>query len=115
LAAALLAVCHTAIAGEAEDRLAILELMDPYGVVHDFGSPEEYADLFTEDGEIAIGNGPAIVKGRAALIEQGQRDHERFGANGPLSHTIETLNPLLWGINYFWLTDSRTVRDEFDG
>lgn len=81
LSTALLAFCGTtAMAGEAEDRLAILELMDRYGVVHDFGSPEDYADLFTEDGEIAVGSGPTIVKGRAALIAQGQRDHERFGA-----------------------------------
>lgn len=81
LSAALLAFCGTtAMAGETEDRLAILELMDRYGVVHDFGSPEDYADLFTEDGEIAIGSGPTVAKGRAALIAQGQRDHERFGA-----------------------------------
>jgi hypothetical protein len=68
-------------ASEAEDRFFIMELMDRYGVVHDFGTPEEYADLFTEDGEIATGKGrPAIVKGRQALIRQAQRDHERFGA-----------------------------------
>jgi hypothetical protein len=81
LAAVLLALCGaTAMAGETDDRLAILELMDRYGVVHDFGSPEDYADLFTDDGEIAIGGGPTVAKGRAALIAQGQRDHERFGA-----------------------------------
>lgn len=68
-------------ASEAEDRFLIMELMDRYGVVHDFGTPEQYADLFTEDGEIATGKGrPAIVKGRQALIQQAQRDHERFGA-----------------------------------
>lgn len=81
LPAALLAFGGSlAMAGETEDRLAILELMDRYGVVHDFGSPEDYADLFTDDGEIAIGGGPTVAKGRAALIAQGQRDHERFGA-----------------------------------
>jgi hypothetical protein len=69
------------------DRTLIRELMDRYGIVHDSGSPEEYADLFTEDGEIAVAPGaPAIVKGRQALIEQARRDHERFGteptANG---------------------------------
>lgn len=81
LSGALLALCTTAaMAGETDDRLAILELMDRYGVVHDFGSPEEYADLFTDDGEIAIGGGPTVAKGRAELIAQGQRDHERFGA-----------------------------------
>jgi len=62
------------------DRALIRELMDRYGVVHDSGSPEEYADLFTADGEIAVAaGGPAIVKGREALIAQARRDHERFG------------------------------------
>lgn len=67
-----------AIAGDFEDRFALTELMDRYGVVHDFGTPQEYADLFTEDGEIATGNGPVLVKGRAALMAQARRDHERF-------------------------------------
>jgi len=62
------------------ERTLIRELMDRYGVVHDSGSPEEYADLFTVDGEIAVDPGaPAIVKGRQALIAQARRDHERFG------------------------------------
>ena len=62
------------------DRLLIRELMDRYGIVHDLGSPEEYADLFTADGEIAVATGgPAIVKGRQALLAQARRDHERFG------------------------------------
>jgi len=47
------------------DRTLIRELMDRYGVVHDSGTPEEYAELFTADGEIAVAPGaPAIVKGR---------------------------------------------------
>jgi hypothetical protein len=29
------------------DRTLIRELMDRYGIVHDSGTPEEYADLFT--------------------------------------------------------------------
>jgi len=62
------------------DRTLIRELMDRYGLVHDSGTPEEYADLFTADGEIAVAaGGPAIVKGREALIGQARRDHERFG------------------------------------
>lgn len=62
------------------DRTLIRELMDRYGLVHDSGSPEEYADLFTADGEIAVAaGGPAIVKGREALMAQARRDHERFG------------------------------------
>jgi hypothetical protein len=70
---------------EIADRTLIRELMDRYGTVHDSGTPEEYADLFTSDGEIAIGGGPVLVKGREALMEQAQRDHDRFGetdANG---------------------------------
>jgi hypothetical protein len=81
LAVACLLLPLLAAASEAEDRFLIMELMDRYGVVHDFGTPEQYADLFTEDGEIATGKGrPAIVKGRQALIQQAKRDHERFGA-----------------------------------
>ena len=72
---------------EALDRFAITELMDLYGVVHDFGTPEQYADLFTADGEIAVSRGGrAIIKGRDALMEQARRDHERHvrptGPNG---------------------------------
>ena len=62
------------------DRLLIRELMDRYGLVHDSGSPEEYADLFTVDGEIAVAPGAApVVKGREGLLAQARRDHERFG------------------------------------
>jgi hypothetical protein len=70
---------------EIADRTLIRELMDRYGTVHDSGTPEEYADLFSSDGEIAIGGGPVLVKGREALMAQAQRDHDRFGeidANG---------------------------------
>lgn len=70
---------------EIADRTLIRELMDRYGTVHDSGTPEEYAGLFTSDGEIAIGGGPVLVKGREALMGQAQRDHDRFGetdANG---------------------------------
>jgi hypothetical protein len=70
-----------AAASEVEDRFLIMELMDRYGVVHDFGTPQQYADLFTEDAEIATGKGrPPVVKGRQALIKQAERDHERFGS-----------------------------------
>jgi hypothetical protein len=67
-------------ADDTSNRVQIMELMDRYGVVHDFGTAEEYADLFTQDGEIAVGNGPPIVKGREALIAQARRDIERFAA-----------------------------------
>ena len=61
------------------DRTLIRELMDRYGSVHDSGTPEEYADLFSPDGEIAIGGGPVLVKGRDGLLAQAQRDHDRYG------------------------------------
>jgi hypothetical protein len=67
------------------DRTLIRELMDRYGTVHDSGTPEQYAALFTPEGEIAIGGGPVLVKGREALMQQAQRDHDRYGdtdANG---------------------------------
>ena len=78
------------------DRTLIRELMDRYGLVHDAGSPEEYADLFTADGEIAVAPGaPAIVKGREALMAQARRDHERFGnepaANGKTTSIMRHL------------------------
>lgn len=78
------------------DRTLIRELMDRYGNVHDSGSPEEYADLFTADGEIAVAaGGPAIVKGREALMAQARRDHERFGnepaANGKTTSIMRHL------------------------
>jgi hypothetical protein len=78
------------------DRMLIRELMDRYGIVHDSGSPEEYADLFTADGEIAVAPGaPAIVKGRQALMAQARRDHERFGnepaANGKTTSIMRHL------------------------
>ena len=78
------------------DRTLIRELMDRYGLVHDSGTPEEYADLFTADGEIAVAaGGPAIVKGRTALIAQAVRDHERFGnepaANGKTTSIMRHL------------------------
>lgn len=81
IAAACLFFPLLSAASEAEDRFLIMELMDRYGVVHDFGTPEQYADLFTEDAEIATGKGrPPVVKGRQALVQQAKRDHERFGA-----------------------------------
>lgn len=78
------------------DRTLIRELLDRYGIVHDSGTPDEYADLFTADGEIAVApGGPAIVKGRQALMAQARRDHERFGnepaANGKTTSIMRHL------------------------
>ena len=67
-----------AVASDAEDR-PHHGIDGRYGVVHDFGTPEQYADLFTDDAEISVGNGPVVVRGRDALA-QARRDHERFGA-----------------------------------
>jgi SnoaL-like protein len=75
LGASLMLISAIGAASEIDDRFLIMELMDRYGVVHDFGSPEEYADLFTADGEIGT-----RVKGREALMEQARHDHERFSA-----------------------------------
>jgi hypothetical protein len=75
LAASLLLFSAAVTASEAEDRFLIMELQDRYGFVHDFGTAEEYADLFTADGEIGT-----RTKGRQALIEQAKRDHEKYSA-----------------------------------
>ena len=75
LAASLMLMSAAGAASEVEDRFLIMELQDRYGVVHDFGTPEEYADLFTADGTIGT-----RTKGREALIAQAKRDHEKYSA-----------------------------------
>jgi len=77
-AMALAMLAFPARASEIEDRFLIMELMDRYGVAHDYGTPADYADLFTADGEIGLPGGPVLVKGRAALEAQAVRDHERY-------------------------------------
>ena len=79
IAAGALTLPTGALPGPADDRLQIYELMDRYGVVHDFGTPEDYAGLFTPDAEISIGAGPPVVKGHDALVAMAARDHQRFG------------------------------------
>ncbi|MGZ3276555.1 MAG: nuclear transport factor 2 family protein [Caulobacteraceae bacterium] len=79
LAGAAMGAPTGAAAGPADDRLQIYELMDRYGVVHDFGTPEEYAALFTPDAEIAVAAGPTVAKGHDALVAMAARDHQRFG------------------------------------
>ena len=57
-----------------------------------------------------------IAKSSVQRLMQRVRVLLRAGRGQSLSHTIETLNPLLRGwINYFRLTESRTVLDELDG
>lgn len=70
-------VAAPAAANESNDHFEISALMDRYGTVHDFGSPEEYADLFTSDGEMGFG-GRVLIKGRDALMAQATRDHEKY-------------------------------------
>lgn len=66
------------------ERMLIRELQDRYAFAHDFGTPEEYASLFTDDGAISAGNGPPLVQGRDAIIAFAQRDRERYsGEPGP--------------------------------
>ncbi len=75
----MLALPTAVAAGSADDRLQIYELMDRYGVVHDLGTPEDYAALFTPDAEISIGSGPPVTKGHDAIVAAAVRDHQRFG------------------------------------
>jgi hypothetical protein len=96
LALLLLTVSSAVVAADAmqdiADRTLIRELMDRYGLVHDSGTPEEYADLFTADGEIAVAQGgPAVVKGRQALMAQARRDHERFGTEPAANGTTTSI------------------------
>jgi len=93
-------------ADDAIDRFAITELMDLYGVIHDFGTPEQYADLFTSDGEIAVSRGGrAVIQGREGLIAQARRDHEKYlrptGPNGEneffMRHVISNKTVTLTG------------------
>ena len=66
-------------ASPAEDRFLIMELMDRYGVVHDFGTPEEFAALFTDDAEVTAPDGRVLWKGREGLMKQAKQDHQKYG------------------------------------
>lgn len=93
-------------ASPAEERFLIMELMDRYGIVHDFGGPEEFAALFTDDAVIESG-GRVMVRGREALIQQGRRDEQKYftfqGADGKKSsfmrHVISNRQVKLTGRN----------------
>lgn len=57
-----------------------------------------------------------IARPSVQRLMQRVRGLLRAGRGQSLQHTIEQLNPLLRGwINYFRLTESRTVLDELDG
>jgi hypothetical protein len=73
------------------ERMLIRELQDRYGIVHDFGTPEEYASLFTDDGAISAGNGPPLVQGRDALIAFARRDRERWSGEPAPDGTISSI------------------------
>ena len=54
---------------EAADRMMICDLLSRYVWAADYGTPEEWADQFTEDGVFEGGGTPMKVRGRARLIE----------------------------------------------
>ncbi|HSG33157.1 MAG TPA: nuclear transport factor 2 family protein, partial [Sphingomonadaceae bacterium] len=58
------------------------------------GSPEEYAGLFTQDGEIAVGE-LVVVKGHDALLGQAERDHERYSIELPNGETTSLMRHLI--------------------
>ncbi len=63
------------LAGEPEDtmdRFRLTELMYKYALFHNLTEPEEYASLFTKDGEFGT------AKGRDALIALAKKDRETF-------------------------------------
>ena len=53
----------------AADRVMIADLLARYVWAADYGTPEEWADLFTPDGVFAGADGGLRVFGRARLIE----------------------------------------------
>lgn len=104
LAVSSIAAASPARAGEAEDRAEIVNLMMRYGEVHDFGTPEEYAGLFTDDGEIAVGD-LVVVKGRDKLLAQAERDHQKYTVPLPNGQTTFLMRHLI----------SNTVVETLDG
>lgn len=99
-----MATALPALAGEAEDRTELVNLMMRYGEVHDFGTPQEYAALFTDEGEIAVGD-RVVVKGRDALVAQAERDHERYTVTLPDGQTTFLMRHLI----------TNTVVESLDG
>jgi SnoaL-like protein len=81
-------------AGDADDRAAIVNAMMFYGEVHDFGTPEEYAAQFTDDGEIAVG-GQVLVKGHDKLVAQAARDHQKYTITLPNGQTTSLMRHLI--------------------
>lgn len=65
-----------------------------YGEVHDFGTPEEYAAQFTDDGEIAVGT-QVLVKGHDKLVAQAVRDHEKYAITLPNGQKTSLMRHLI--------------------
>lgn len=63
---------HANERNDALERFLITELMYKYALYHNLTEPEEYAALFTEDGEFGQ------AKGREALIALTKDDREKF-------------------------------------
>lgn len=62
---------------DAIERFRITELMNRYAWVHNLTQPEEYADLFTVDGQFVAG-GVVVVEGHDALLALAQKDREDY-------------------------------------
>jgi hypothetical protein len=104
LAAALCIAACPVSAGETEDRAEIVQLMLRYGEVHNYGTAEQYADLYASDGEIVAG-GQVLLKGRDAIVAQTTRDIERFKVILPDGQATFLLRHLI----------TNTVIASFDG
>lgn len=91
-------------ADDAIERFKITELMTRYAWVHNLTEPEEYANLFTKDGEFVAG-GVVVVKGHDALLELAKKDRADYNpgaAEGKrsfmamrtiITNPLVTLNP----------------------
>ncbi len=70
---------------DADDRLAITDLLSRYGHTYDEGDIGALGDLFTEDGEFEIhgriGGMPSLLRGRADIVaHMGARREETLPA-----------------------------------
>jgi hypothetical protein len=80
-----------------QDRLEIMELAARYAYTIDRRMGEEWADCFTEDGEMISGNGNRVA-GRAAFIEHMRKARE---SGKQVRH---------WGCNHIIEGDGQTAR-----
>ena len=80
-----------------QDKLDIMELAARYSFTIDQRMAEEWADCFTEDGEMLSGNGRRVA-GRAAFLEHMRKAKE---AGKQVRH---------WGCNHIVEGDGDTAR-----